>query len=122
MKSSKKGFTLIETMVSLLLISYSIIFFLNTILFSMQEAGKSSIRFKVFQMIDIEKNRLLSLKFDSPELSEGSFSKEEERMLISKKIVNIDPELKKIFIKVRFKKFVSKDVFYRSKIIKEVNQ
>lgn len=88
----------------------------------MQEAGKSSIRFKAFQAIEIEKNRLLSLKFDSPELSEGSYTKTEERIIISKKIVDIVPELKKIFIQVQFKKFISKDIFYRSKIIKEVNK
>lgn len=88
----------------------------------MQEAKKSSVRFKVFQQIEIEKNMLLSLSFDSHELSEGSYTKAEERMVISKKIVDILPELKKIFIKVQFKKFSSKDIFYRSKIIKEVNQ
>lgn len=88
----------------------------------MQEARKSSVRFKVFQQIEIEKNMLLSLTFDSQELSEGSYTKTEERMVISKKIVDILPELKKIFIKVQFKKFNSKDIFYRSKIIKEVNQ
>ncbi|MEN8153579.1 MAG: prepilin-type N-terminal cleavage/methylation domain-containing protein [Acidobacteriota bacterium] len=122
MKRTKNGFTLIETLVSLLIISYSIIFFLNTILFSMQETGRSSVRFKVFQKIDFEKNRLLSIIFESPELTEGYSQKKENNMIISKQIVNRGPELKKIYIEVQYKNFISKIVFFRSKIIKEVKK
>lgn len=122
------GFTLIETLVSLLLIALAILLISEVIVCAIDGHKKSQIRFKIGQEIESCKNRLLAKSFDSVELKDGSYSKEENHCTMTWDIKSITPTLKMIHLSVefeyRFKGLTKREYFYKSKYIKnnETNQ
>ena len=112
------GFTIIETLFSLLLISLALMSISQMITAAIDAQKKSSLRFNMQQKIEICRNQLLSKSFADPELEEGSYSSTDPPLKIKWDIQNISPTLKSIHLSVSYKKITKKAYFYISKHIK----
>ncbi len=121
-RKNQKGFTLIETMISLVLVSMGLILISNIILFSMDAHRKSTIRFNMLQKLEYYKTKLITRPFDSSELQDGSYARDDEKFKLSWSIKSITPTLKKIRLTILYQGtvFNKKIYFYKSKFIKEM--
>jgi Tfp pilus assembly protein PilV len=118
-KSGKDhGFTIIETLFSLLLISLALMSIAQMITDAIDAQRKSNLRFMMQQKIENYQNQLVSKSFAAVELEEGSYSNEEFPLKINWEIKNISPTLKLILLSVSYKKITKKAYFYISKYIK----
>ena len=118
-KSGKDhGFTIIETLFSLLLISLALMSIAQMITAAIDAQKKSNLRFMMQQKIENYQNQLVSKSFAAVELEEGSYSNEEFPLKINWEIKNISPTLKLILLSVSYKKITKKAYFYISKYIK----
>ena len=112
------GFTIIETLFSLLLISLALMSISQMITAAIGAQKKSSLRFNMQQKIEYCRNQLLSKSFAAAELEEGSYSTAENPLKINWDIKNISPTLKFIHLSVSYKKITKKAYFYKSRYIK----
>ena len=113
-----KGFTLIETLVSLVLIALAILLIAKVIVCAFDGHKKSRIRLNVSQELEFCKNQLLSKSFDSDELKVGSYSKKENHIKKNWQIKSITPTLKIIHLVISYKGLTKRVYFYKSKYIK----
>jgi len=113
-----KGFTLIETLVSLLLIAMAILLIAKVIVCAFDGLKKSRIRLNVSQEMESCKNQLLSKSFDCNELKAGSYSKKENHIKKNWEIKSITPTLKIIHLSISYKGLTKRVYFYKSKYIK----
>ena len=113
-----KGFTIIETLFSLLLISLAVVCLYQMITFAIDAQKKSAIRFNMQQKIESCRSQLVSKSFDNDELEEGSYSTTEIPLKIKWDITNISSTLKLIQLSVTYKQVTKKVYFYKSKYIK----
>lgn len=111
------GFTLIEVMVSLLLISLTLVSVARTIAFALNECRKSVIRFTMVQEMGNLKNRLLAKPFDSIDLVDGEYAKQNGKIILRWHIESPLPELKRVKLSVSYKVHKMKIYFYISKFI-----
>jgi hypothetical protein len=116
--SNNKGFTIIETLFSLLLVSLALVFISQVIISSINGQRKSNIWFNMQQEIETCRAKLVSKSFDDIELAEGSYSTTSGMLQMSWNIKNISPTLKLIQLAVRYKQITKKAFFYKSKYIK----
>jgi Tfp pilus assembly protein PilV len=112
------GFTIIETLFSLLLISLALVSISQMITAAIDAQKKSTLRFNMQQKIEYCRNQLVSKSFAAAELEEGSYSIVENPLKINWDIKNISPALKLIHLSVSYKKITKKAYFYISKYIK----
>jgi prepilin-type N-terminal cleavage/methylation domain-containing protein len=119
-QEKEKGFTLVELLISLMLILVALLFILNIIVFSIDGSKKSYIRLQLSQKSESYKNVLLSKPFDSMELQDGQSSIDEAPFKIYQDIISISPTLKRIKISIFYKSLSRQIYFYKSKYIKEV--
>ena len=112
------GFTIIETLFSLLLISLALMSICQMITAAIDAQKKSNIRFNMQQKMEYCRNQLVSKSFAATELEEGSYSSEENPLKINWDIKNISPTLKLIHLSVSYKRITKKAYFYISKYIK----
>jgi Tfp pilus assembly protein PilV len=112
------GFTIIETLFSLLLISLALMSISQMITAAIGAQKKSSLRFNMQQKIEYCRNQLLSKSFAAAELEEGSYSTAENPLKINWDIKDISPTLKFIHLSVSYKKITKKAYFYKSRYIK----
>lgn len=119
-QEKEKGFTLVELLVSLMLILVALLYISNIIIFSINGSKKSYIRLQVLQKLEFCKNLLLSKPFDSAELKDGHSSVDEAPFKTYQDIISISPTLKRIKISVFYKSLSRQIFFYKSKYIKEV--
>ena len=112
------GFTIIETLFSLLLISLALISISQMIIAAIDAQKKSSLRFNMQQKIEYCRNQLVSKPFADPELEEGSYSCADPLLKIKWDIQDISPTLKSIHLAVSYKKITKEAYFYISKYIK----
>jgi len=112
------GFTIIETLFSLLLISLALVSISQMITAAIDAQKKSTLRFNMQQKIEYCRNQLVSKSFAAAELEEGSYSIVETPLKINWDIKNISPALKLIHLSVSYKKITKKAYFYISKYIK----
>jgi len=118
MKNREAGFTLVEILVSMILISFASMFMMKCIITSLNSVKNSNIRFQVSREIEIKKNILLSKKFNSPELLEG-FRKENSNLIkIEINIIDLSPGLKKLTLTGTLGKYRAVVVFHISESIK----
>ena len=114
-----RGFTIIETLFSLLLLSLALMSIAQMITAAIDAQKKSNLRFMMQQKIEYCQNQLVSKSFTAAELEEGSYSTEENPLKIDWDIKNISPTLKLIHLSVSYKmKITKKAYFYISKYIK----
>jgi type II secretory pathway pseudopilin PulG len=112
------GFTIIETLFSLLLISLALMSIAQMITTAIDAQKKSKIRFNMQQKIEYCRTQLVSKTFAAAELEEGSYSILGNPLKINWDIKNISPTLKLIHLSVLYKKITKKVYFYKSKYIK----
>ncbi|MGD2089679.1 MAG: hypothetical protein PVH61_26115 [Candidatus Aminicenantes bacterium] len=112
------GFTIIETLFSLLLISLALMSISQMITAAIAAQKKSTLRFNMQQKIEYCRNQLASKSFAAAELEEGNYSTLENPFKINWDIRNISPTLKLIRLSVSYKKITKKAYFYISKYIK----
>ena len=116
-----KGFTLIETMIALVLVTMAMLFMAAALSHSHSQYRLSFKRFAVIQRLENLKNQLLSLSFDSAESAIGVHSVREERMRIVWVVSASSPALKRIEGTV-FDPLTKRTlVFFKSKFLLEVN-
>ncbi len=116
-KMNNKGFTLIETMVSVLLIMIAVLYVTSVIIHSLRYSKKNKDIFYIHQKADNIKNQLLSNQFNSIELSEGETKREEDGYEIFCKIVNKSESLKEISLIIKKMGLNKKYYFIKSKYI-----
>jgi len=112
------GFTIIETLFSLLLISLALMSISQMIITAISAQQKSILRFNMQQKIEYCRDQLVSKSFAAVELEEGSYSTIENLLKIDRHIKNISPTLKLIHLTVSYKKITRETYFYISKYIK----
>jgi Tfp pilus assembly protein PilV len=112
------GFTIIETLFSLLLILLALMSISQMITAAIGAQRKSTLRFNMQQKIEYCRNQLLSKSFAAAELEEGSYSTAENPLKINWDIKDISPTLKFIHLSVSYKKITKKAYFYKSRYIK----
>lgn len=112
------GFTIIETLFSLLLISLALVSISQMITAAIDAQKKSTLRFNMQQKIESCRAQLVSKSFAAAELEEGSYSTLENPLKINWDIKNISPTFKLIHLSVTYKKITKEAYFYISKYIK----
>lgn len=115
------GFTLIETLVSWMLVVLGLLFICKVVVFSLDVLKKSRIRLEISQKVESCRDRLLSRPFYSPDLADGFACMEDGVFKIDRYISSISPTLKKIKFVIKYKILTRQLIFYKSKFIREVN-
>jgi Tfp pilus assembly protein PilV len=120
------GFTIIETLISLLLVTLVMLSTALYIVYALDGYKKSNLRFMMTQEIESRKNQLFSKPFDSPELNDGSYSEDASLISSTWDIKSLTPSLKSIHLSVSIKSkygtFKKKIDFYKSKYIKSIKE
>ncbi|MCP4154495.1 MAG: hypothetical protein GY757_42615 [bacterium] len=119
-RQNREGFTLIDSLFSLILIISALLFMAKVFLFAIKGNQKSFTRLQMSQEMESCKNRLLSKPFLSPELEEGKTIQEKDTFKIASTVHTISPGLKKITLSVSGKYLTRQRCFYKSRYIKEV--
>lgn len=120
METQKSGFTLIEILISITLISLSTLLLMKCMIVSLHGVKNSDLRFRVGLVLENKKNLLLGQKFKSPLFSEGTRKERTGNIMIRTSIINITHNLKKIVLKGSRNNFNLVLVFYKSGILREV--
>lgn len=116
----KRGFTLIETLIALALVSMAVLFMASALSYSHYQYRHSVRRFAAIQRLEDLKNQLLSLPYDSAESAIGVHFEREEGMRIDWIVSAASPDLKKIEGIVADSALKRSMVFYKSKYLLEV--
>jgi Tfp pilus assembly protein PilV len=114
------GFTLMETLISLLLVLIGVLFVTRVIMFSLDLNKKSRLRLKLWQQANNQIHTLLSKPFDSDILVPGNHSTQEDLLKIKWKVKPVTPTLKRIDISIVYKQLTREEYFYKSKTIKSI--
>jgi type II secretory pathway pseudopilin PulG len=93
-----EGFTVIEALVSLLIVAVIVSMTSNVIINGLHGYKRSRARLQMSQELELQKNQLLSKNFNDIELSEGDYSKDAEHFTMKWKIIDLSPSLKKIYL------------------------
>jgi prepilin-type N-terminal cleavage/methylation domain-containing protein len=117
----KKGFTLVETLIALALVTMAILSTALFLSFSLQQYRLSILRFESALKMENLKDRLLSSPFESGELTDGGHSAQEEKWKTNWVVSTVSPGLKKIAATVSVGKREKTLLFYKSKLFLEVN-
>jgi len=113
-----KGFTLIETMFSLLLLSMVLVIISKMISYGMEAHRKSSIRFYMSQELEMCMNRLIAQPFDSTKLKAGTYQSLRRPYRLKWEIIDLTPELKYIRFVILYKTLIRQAYIFKSKYIK----
>jgi len=116
----KKGFTLIETLVSLFLVLLAVLFSARVTVFVLAQSRNSLLRFRLIEKLDYYKNYLSSLSLAAPELAEGEHRQVSREFLVSWRVAAVGVFLKRIDLLAAAPNYSLPLVFYKSKFIQEV--
>jgi len=116
-KPIKNGFSLIELLISLLLITITFLSLCKIIFFSLEEIKVSSLKLRLENSCKNEKNQLLSLNFNSKRLNcvETTFIR--NNIIFNLKIRDIGNSLKEILLTAKYKGYHFKQRFFKSKLV-----
>jgi len=126
-ESRKKfpGFTVVEVLISLMLISFSLMSISLFIIYGLDGFVKSGIKFKMTGEIENRRNLLSGKAFDSIDLKSGIYSEETSLFLVRWDIRDVSPTLKYIRISVTYKyktgTYDKQLFFYKSKFIESMS-
>lgn len=120
-QEGQEGFTVIEAIVSWMVVILGLLFIGRILVFSFDGLKKSRIRLEMSQEVESYKNRLLSKPFLSPDLADGFVRLEDGEFKIDRYISSISPTLKKIKFVITYKVLTRQFIFYKSKFIREVS-
>jgi len=119
MQIKKTGFTLIETIISIPLITISTLFLMKSMIVSIHGIKNSNTRFLVGQILENKKNSILGMKSGSPFLCAGNRMERDGDIKIRIEITDVSEALKKITLEGSGRGYTSISVFYRSENIRE---
>jgi type II secretory pathway component PulJ len=113
------GFTLIETMVSLLLVLLAALLGARMVSSALDGYKRSRIAFNLMQETEWVKNRLLAKPFESGEWKDGTFKSENGPLKIAWEIKGLSTSLKiaKLYIVDQISGAARRTSFYKSKYI-----
>ncbi|MCU0286796.1 MAG: hypothetical protein MUF15_10400 [Acidobacteria bacterium] len=117
---NEMGFTLVEVMVSWLLVLLALLFVGDIIIFCINGTGMSRVRMEIAQKLEACKTELSAKPFDAVELADGFSSVVEAPFKINRHIETLNPTLKKITVSITYKTLRKQIYFYKSKYIKEI--
>jgi len=115
-----KGFTLIETLVSLSLVLLAVLFSARVTIFVLGQARNSLMRFRLIEKLDYYKNYLSSLSLAAPELAAGTHGQESGEFRISWRVAAAGTFLKRIDLLAAVPGYALPLVCYKSKFIQGV--
>lgn len=115
-----KGFTLIETLVSLALVMMAVLFSVRIMVFALNQSRQSSLRFRLIETSDYYKNYLSSLPFSAPDLADGSHRQDSQRFIVTWRVEPAEAGLKRINLLVTAPNYSLSLAFYKSHFIQEV--
>jgi prepilin-type N-terminal cleavage/methylation domain-containing protein len=117
-----KGFTLIETLVSLTLLLMTVLFSSRILVSALDQTRKSAVRFRLIEAFDYHRNYLSSLPMVSPELSVGPHSSTDGECKVDWRVEAAGDFLKKIHLVVAVSRCRLRLLLYRSQFIQEVSR
>lgn len=119
-RQGQRGFTLVEIIVSWMLVLLSLLFICRIVVFAFDSFKKSRIRLQMSQKLESTKDMLLSKPFHSPDLAEGHTKTEDGLFMIEREITGLSPTLKRIRLSISYRVLTRLIIFYKSKYILEV--
>ncbi|MBN2346865.1 MAG: prepilin-type N-terminal cleavage/methylation domain-containing protein [Candidatus Aminicenantes bacterium] len=114
------GFTLMETLVSMVLLLVAVLFSSRIIVSILGQTKQAGLRFRLVEQLDFYKNYLSSLGWEAPELTLGPHEKQEREFRIAWRVEAAGPFLKRIRLAVSWGPLVLPLVLQRSRFIGEV--
>ena len=115
-----KGFTLIETLVSLVLVMLAVLFSVRILVFALDQSRQASLRFRLIETGDYYKNYLSSLPFSAPDLADGSHRQDDQRFIVTWQVEPAEAGLKRINLLVAGPNYSLPMAFCKSHFIQEV--
>jgi prepilin-type N-terminal cleavage/methylation domain-containing protein len=117
-----KGFTLVETLVSLSLLLLAVLLSSRVIISALGQSRQATQRFRMVEMLDYYKNYLSSLSLAAPELAEGSHGRNEREFRVNWRVEAAGTFLKRVDLSVAGPQGSLTFVLFRSKFIQEVGK
>ena len=117
-----KGFTLVETLVTLTLVMLGVLFNARITVFALQQARQSGLRFRMLTTGDDYKNHLASLSFSAPELADGAHRQPNRELTVSWRVETAEAGLKRVRLRVDAAQHAVALEFFKSKFIQEVKK
>jgi hypothetical protein len=109
-----RGFTLIEALVSILIIILGVIFISRIMIHSMDALKKSKNRLYISEKFQFYSNYLMSRPFASAELRPGKFTRRDQEFTITWDVIDLTPTLKKIYLGIRISRMTRQGILYKS--------
>jgi len=117
-----KGFTLIETLVSLSLLLLAVLLSSRVTIAALGQSRQAAQRFRMAEMLDYYKNYLSSLPMAAPELAAGGHGRIEREFRIDWRVETDGAFLKRVSLAVAGPQGSLRLVLFRSKFIQEVGK
>jgi Tfp pilus assembly protein PilV len=115
-----KGFTLIETLVALVLMMLAVLFSARIMIFALGQMRQSSLRFHLMETADYYKHYLSSRPFPAPELADGGHRQDSQKFAVTWQVEAAAAGLKRIALRVAGAHYSLAAIFYKSRFIQEV--
>lgn len=112
-----KGFTLIETLVSLSLLLLAVLFSTRILVAALGQTRSAAIRFRVLQRLDDYKNYLEALPLDAAELAAGAHSRQESELRVDWRVQDESTSLKRVRLRATARHYALALVLHRSRFI-----
>jgi len=109
-----KGFTLVETMVSLCLVMLAVLFSARIIVFALEQSRRAALRFRLLEKLDEYKNYLSSLSFAAPGLAAGEHEEESGGFKVGWRVQLAGPFLKSVRLTASTPHYALPFSFYKS--------
>jgi type II secretory pathway component PulJ len=116
-----KGFTLIETMVSMSLVMLAVLFCARIIIYALEQSRLADLRFRLVEKLDDYKNYLSSLSFAAPGLAAGEHGEESGEFKVSWRVQLVAPFLKSVRLTAASPRYALPLFFYKSRYFPEVS-
>lgn len=115
-----KGFTLIETLVSMSLVMLAVLFSARIIVFALEQSRRATLRFRLVEKLDYYKNYLSSLSFTAPGLATGKHEEGNAGIQVSWQVQLAAPFLKSVRLTAAMPHYALPLLFYKSNYFPEV--
>ena len=115
-----KGFTLIETLVAMIVMMLAVMFSARIMSFALNQLRQSGLRFHLMETSDYYKHYLSSLPFPAPELADGGHRRDSLKFAVTWQVEPAAAGLKRITLRVAGAHYSLPAVFYKSNFIQEV--